>query len=276
MTVGDEPPAKASSYSSRHNSSPCANGSNPDVSAQAPPPVPQRASPTTQTDPPATVRPRTMDKETAPPTTSMPPPRPHEFPPPQPAQTTSSLHPAQPSKQSQQPAESKQSSGTIPMPPTAQDTNAKPARPEWQSGNPETPNANEKRPGNPKTPFNLDKAGSGGGREFHEVRLSFPTPPTAPQKPALILGVQPSDIDKETYLKDFENYLKQWNSFKNQIIGHYRARKDDVTKIQNSKSGDAQQYYDWLVQDDEVRGLFIAASEEHEIQFKEFMMLLQM
>ncbi|KAG7408103.1 hypothetical protein Forpi1262_v018030 [Fusarium oxysporum f. sp. raphani] len=246
--VRDEPP-KSSKYRSPHSSSPYSSSPNPDASAQAPPPVPQRPRPTAKTDPPDTVNPHTMDKGNSPATTSTPPPRPREFPFQQPAQTTSPPHPVDLPKRSQQPAELKQSSGTIPMPPAAQDTNAKPASPEWESGNVETPNANEK---------------------------SFPTPPTAPQIPASIDGVQPSVSDSETYLKDFKNYLEQWNLFKNRIIGHYRKRKETITELQNSGSGDIQQYYDWLVQDDDVRGLFIAACEEHERQFRqfrEFMML---
>ncbi|EWZ77661.1 hypothetical protein FOWG_17950 [Fusarium oxysporum f. sp. lycopersici MN25] len=229
--VRDERPATNSNYRSR------------------PPPVPQGPTSTATTDPPVTERPQAMDKDNTPPTTSTPPHQPPEFPFPQPAQTTSSHHPFEPPEQPQQPAESKQSSGTIPMPPAAQDTNAKPASPEWESGNVETPNANEE---------------------------SFPTPPTAPQIPASIDGVQPSVSDSETYLKDFKNYLEQWNMFKNRIIGHYRKRKETITELQNSGSGDIQQYYDWLVQDDDVRGLFIAACEEHERQFRqfrEFMML---
>ncbi|KAJ0128585.1 25S rRNA (adenine-N(1))-methyltransferase [Fusarium oxysporum f. sp. albedinis] len=259
-----ERPEKSSNYRPAHTSSPYAGSPNPDTSAQAPPPVPQSPSSTAKTDPP-----NTMDKDNTPPTNSTPAHQPPEFPVPQPAQTTSSHHPFEPPKQPQQPAESKQSSGTIPMPSAGQDTNDEPAWTEWRSDN--TPNANEKRPGNPKTPFDLGKEGSGGGREFLKVcALSFPTPPTAPQIPALIHGVQPSETDRETYLEDFKNYLKQWNLFKIQIIGHYCARKETITKLQNSGSGDIQQYYDWLVQDDDVRGLFIEAGEEHERQFRQF------
>ncbi|KAH7464497.1 hypothetical protein FOMA001_g17690 [Fusarium oxysporum f. sp. matthiolae] len=252
--VRDEPPATNSNYRSR------------------PPPVPQGPTSTATTDPPVTESPQAMDKDNTPPTTSTPPHQPPEFPFPQPAQTTSSHHPFEPPEQPQQPAESKQSSGTIPMPSAGQDTNDEPAWTEWQSDN--TPNANEKRPGNPKTPFDLDREGSGGGREFR-----FPIPPTAPQIPALIHGVQPSEIDKDTYLEDFKTYLKEWNLFKNQIIGHFLARKGTITNLQNSGSGDIQQYSDWLVQDADIRGLFIAAVEEHEIQFRQFrqfMTLFQM
>ncbi|KAG7408865.1 hypothetical protein Forpe1208_v012440 [Fusarium oxysporum f. sp. rapae] len=267
--VRDEPPAESSNYRSPHTSSPNASNPNPDTSAQAPPPVPQRPSPTAKTDPPDIVNPHTMDKDNTPPTTSTPPHQPPEFPFPQPAQTTPSP------KRSQQPAESKQSTGTIPMPPAPQDTNDEPAWTEWQSDT--TPNANEKRPGNPETPFNLDKAGSGGVREFPKVSaLSFPTPPIAPQIPASIDGAQPSVSDSESYLKDFKNYLNEWNLFKNRIIGHFSARKKAMNSLKNPGSDDIQEYYEWLVLDDDLRGLFIAAGEEHKRQFREFMMLFQM
>ncbi|KAJ9412929.1 hypothetical protein FOXG_14106 [Fusarium oxysporum f. sp. lycopersici 4287] len=253
-TQKDEAPATSSNYSSR------------------PRPVPQGPTSTATTDPPVTESPQAMNKDNTPTPTSTPPPRPREFPCPQPAQTTASPHPVEPPKRSEQPAESKQSTGTIPMPPAPQDTNDESTRAELQSDNVETPNTNQNRPVNPKTPFDSDKEGSGGGREF-------PTPPTAPQIPASIDGVQPSEIDKDTYLEDFKTYLKEWNLFKNQIIGHFLARKGTITNLQNSGSGDIQQYSDWLVQDAEIRGLFIAAVEEHEIQFRQFrqfMILFQM
>ncbi|EXK80507.1 molecular chaperone DnaJ [Fusarium oxysporum f. sp. raphani 54005] len=246
----DEPPAKFSNYCSPDKSSRYASTPIPDASPQAPPPVPQRPSPAVKTGPPDTVSPHTMDKGNSTPTTSLPPHQPTEFMFPQPAQTMSSHHPSERLKQRQQPAESKQSSSTIPMPSAGQDTND-----EGQSDN--TPNADEKRPGKPETLSNLDEAGSGDAREFHEVSaLSFPTPPTD--------------------TGNFDKYLAEWNLFKIEIIGHYVARIEAITKLQNSRSDNIQQYYEWLVQDDDVLGLFIEAVEEHEKQFRKFIELFEM
>ncbi|KAK2667891.1 DnaJ domain [Fusarium oxysporum f. sp. vasinfectum] len=248
--VSDEPPAQFSNYRSPDKSSRYASTSIPDASAQAPPPVPQRPSPAVKTGPPDTVSPHTMDKGNSTPATSLPPHQPTEFRFPQPAQTMSSHRPSEPPKQRRQPAESKQSSSTMPMPSAGQGTSD-----EGQSDN--TPNADEKRPGKPETLFNLDEAGSGDAREFHEVSaLSFPTPPTD--------------------TRNFGKYLAEWNLFKIEIIGHYVARIEDITKLQNSRTDNIEQYYEWLVQDDDVLGLFIEAVEEHEKQFRKFTELFEM
>ncbi|KAF5242738.1 hypothetical protein FANTH_8537 [Fusarium anthophilum] len=169
-----------------------------------------------------------------PPATSSPPHQPPKFPFRQPAHTTSSHHPFEPPKQPQQPAGSKQSSSTIPTPSASQDTNDK-----RQSDN--TPNADEKRPGKPEV-------GSGDTREFHDVfALKFPTPPTD--------------------TRNFEKYLEEWDLFKIEIIGHYVARQKKIAKLQRSIS-DIKKYYEWHIQDVDLRDYFIEAGEEHEKQVR--------
>ncbi|KAF5244334.1 hypothetical protein FANTH_7758 [Fusarium anthophilum] len=221
----DEPPAKSSNYRSPHTSSPYARSPNLDTSAQAPRPVPHRPSPTAKSDPPDTVNPHTMDKDNTPPTTSTPPHQPPQFPFPQPAQTTPSQDPSDPSDPSKQPQQ--------PTEPK-QSSGTIPVPSAGQDTNDEgqldnTPNADERRPGNPET----------------LSALKFPTPPTRTE--------------------DFRKYLEEWNLFKIKIIGHYVARETEITKLQISRSDDIQKYYNWLVQDDDLRDFFI---EEHEKQLE--------
>ncbi|RGP79457.1 hypothetical protein FLONG3_2418 [Fusarium longipes] len=112
--------------------------------------------------------------------------------------------------------------------------------------------------------------------------LIFPEAPTAPQIPpgAIIGGVQPSALSWDAYVKDFENYMQQWDVFNAQVVDHFATRKSHITRIRAEKGysfletrGDAdiQEYYNWLEQDMDVRRRWTAACEEHEQRFKEFM-----
>ncbi|KAI1011600.1 hypothetical protein LB504_002331 [Fusarium proliferatum] len=112
--------------------------------------------------------------------------------------------------------------------------------------------------------------------------LIFPTAPTAPQIPAAaaVNGVKPSALTWETYVKDFEQYLKQWDAFNAQVVDHFATRKSHITRtreekgysfLENRGDADIQEYYNWLEQDMDVRRRWAAACEEHEHRFREFM-----
>ncbi|RBQ72936.1 hypothetical protein FVER14953_06084 [Fusarium verticillioides] len=112
--------------------------------------------------------------------------------------------------------------------------------------------------------------------------LIFPTAPTAPQIPAAatVNGVKPSALTWETYVKDFEQYLKQWDTFNAQVVDHFATRKSHITRtreekgysfLENRGDADIQEYYNWLEQDMDVRRRWAAACEEHEHRFREFM-----
>ncbi|KAF4437402.1 hypothetical protein F53441_13036 [Fusarium austroafricanum] len=112
--------------------------------------------------------------------------------------------------------------------------------------------------------------------------LVFPAAPTAPQIPAAatVNGAQPSALSWETYVKGFENYLKQWDTFNAQVVDHFATRKSNIARTREEKGylfletrGDAdiQEYYNWLEQDMDVRRRWTAACEEHEQRFREFM-----
>ncbi|WKT45686.1 DnaJ domain [Fusarium oxysporum f. sp. vasinfectum] len=112
--------------------------------------------------------------------------------------------------------------------------------------------------------------------------LIFPAAPTAPQIPAAatINGVKPSALSWETYVKDFEHYLKQWDTFNAQVVDHFATRKSHIARtreekgysfLENRGDADIQEYYNWLEQDMDVRRRWAAACEEHEHRFREFM-----
>ncbi|KAH6958263.1 hypothetical protein DER45DRAFT_629098 [Fusarium avenaceum] len=112
--------------------------------------------------------------------------------------------------------------------------------------------------------------------------LIFPDPPAAPQLPAAVVvnGVQPSALSWDSYVKDFENYLKQWDMFNAQVVDHFATRKSHIARTREEKGysfleargdTDIQEYYNWIEQDMDVRRRWTAACEEHEQRFREFM-----
>ncbi|KAM0350281.1 hypothetical protein ACHAPU_003448 [Fusarium lateritium] len=112
--------------------------------------------------------------------------------------------------------------------------------------------------------------------------LIFPAPPAAPQIPTAVglNGAQPSALSWETYVNDFETYLKQWDMFNAQVVDHFATRKSHIARTREEKGysflrarsdTDIQEYYNWLEQDMDVRRRWAAACEEHEQRFREFM-----
>ncbi|KAJ4225429.1 hypothetical protein NW759_005124 [Fusarium solani] len=109
--------------------------------------------------------------------------------------------------------------------------------------------------------------------------LRFPSPPVAPQLPA-VNGAQPNVVSWEKYVKDFENYMRLWDTFNSQVVDHFATRKAHIARTREEKGysfleargdADVQEYYNWLEQDMDVRRRWSAACEEHEHRFREFM-----
>ncbi|KAM6533674.1 hypothetical protein FALCPG4_006639 [Fusarium falciforme] len=109
--------------------------------------------------------------------------------------------------------------------------------------------------------------------------LRFPSPPVAPQLPA-VNGAQPNVASWEKYVKDFENYMRLWDTFNSQVVDHFATRKAHIARTREEKGysfleargdADVQEYYNWLEQDMDVRRRWSAACEEHEHRFREFM-----
>ncbi|OBS21441.1 hypothetical protein FPOA_07779 [Fusarium poae] len=249
-----------------------------------------------QDEPPAAESPQAMDIDTPPVSNSIPPPRPPKIPSPQPPQTTPSP----------QPAETSQTPGTT-APHTARDIYVEPSRPEWREATVENANDVENRVESPRKPINPNNVGSedseeflasfadlrnvapftqqsSGLKSFSDLKdnLPFENAPTAPEIPAamMVSGIQPSAQSWETYVKDFEDYMKQWDVFNAQVVDHFATRKSHIARtraekgysfLENRGDGDIQEYYNWLEQDMDVRRRWTAACEEHEQRFREFM-----
>ncbi|KAL7822938.1 hypothetical protein V8C26DRAFT_418627 [Trichoderma gracile] len=112
--------------------------------------------------------------------------------------------------------------------------------------------------------------------------LVFPEPPVAPRLPPTVAvdGVKPNVGSWSKYLEEFEGYLRLWDMFNSQVVDHFATRKSNILHTRASKGysflaarGDADvvEYHNWVEQDNGVRRRWLAACEEHELRFREFM-----
>ncbi|PTB70633.1 hypothetical protein BBK36DRAFT_1107501 [Trichoderma citrinoviride] len=112
--------------------------------------------------------------------------------------------------------------------------------------------------------------------------LVFPEPPAAPRLPPTVAvdGVKPNVASWTKYLEEFEGYLRLWDMFNSQVVDHFATRKSNILHTRASKGysflaarGDADvvEYHNWVEQDNGVRRRWLAACEEHEMRFREFM-----
>ncbi|EWZ41267.1 hypothetical protein FOZG_06639 [Fusarium oxysporum Fo47] len=271
-----------------------------------------------QEEPLAAESPQAMDIDTPPAPSSMPPPRPPKVPSPQPAQPVS--QPPQPVETNQAPGvvPAPHAARNINVEPTRPEW--RPGNVDTVNGNEHGPESPRKafNPNNMGSedseefqasfadlrnvaPFTQQSSGL---KSFSDLKdnlpfeskaapqipmklpkvhpLIFPAAPAAPQIPAaaIINGVKPSALSWETYVKDFEHYLKQWDTFNAQVVDHFATRKSHIARtreekgysfLENRGDADIQEYYNWLEQDMDVRRRWAAACEEHEHRFREFM-----
>ncbi|KAG8358343.1 hypothetical protein FVEN_g4117 [Fusarium venenatum] len=272
-----------------------------------------------QDEPPAAESPQAMDIDTPPVSNSIPPPRPPKIPSPQPPQTTPSPQPVQPTEMNQAPGTTAPHTArdiyVEPSRPEWREANAENAS--GVEGRVESPRkpVNPNNVGSEDSeefiasfadlrnvaPFTQQSSGL---KSFSDLKdnlpfeskaapqipiklpavhpLIFPNAPTAPQIPAAIMasGIQPSAQSWETYVKEFEDYMKQWDVFNAQVVDHFATRKSHISRtraekgyafLENRGDDDIQEYYNWLEQDMDVRRRWTAACEEHERRFREFM-----
>ncbi|KAH7160784.1 hypothetical protein EDB81DRAFT_642364 [Dactylonectria macrodidyma] len=113
-------------------------------------------------------------------------------------------------------------------------------------------------------------------------KLVFPTPPKAPNLPShvAINGMEPSVASWDKYVKEFEQYLKDWDVFNASVVDHFSTRKRNISHMRKAHGysfleahSDAhiQEYFDWLQQDSDVQKRWTAACEEHQHRFRDFM-----
>ncbi|KAG6008361.1 hypothetical protein E4U21_004565 [Claviceps maximensis] len=121
----------------------------------------------------------------------------------------------------------------------------------------------------------------------HATPLAFPQPPTAPRflhpPVAAVDGIsKPTTLSWNKYLADFEEYLRQWDTFNGQVVDHFSTRKALVSNTRAVKGysflgarGDADmdEYYNWVQQDNDVRGRWMDACTEHQNRLRELMAL---
>ncbi|PON29510.1 hypothetical protein TGAM01_v201759 [Trichoderma gamsii] len=111
-------------------------------------------------------------------------------------------------------------------------------------------------------------------------QLELPDPPLAPGLPLIVEGAKPSVPVWTKYLEEFEGYLRRWDIFNSQVVDHFATRKANISNARVSKGysflgvrgdTDVSEYYNWVEQDNGVRRIWLAACEEHETRFREFM-----
>ncbi|KAG5992351.1 hypothetical protein E4U43_003805 [Claviceps pusilla] len=114
--------------------------------------------------------------------------------------------------------------------------------------------------------------------------LEFPHPPTAPRfvQPTGVTDemTKPTTMPWNKYLAEFEGYLRQWDRFNDQVVDHFATRRALVSETRTAKGygflgarGDTemQEYYNWVQQDNDVRGRWMDACTEHQNRLREFM-----
>lgn len=111
-------------------------------------------------------------------------------------------------------------------------------------------------------------------------QLDLPDPPLAPGLPLVVDGAKPSVSVWTKYLEEFEGYLRRWDIFNSQVVDHFATRKANISNARISKGysflgvrgdTDVLEYYNWVEQDNGVRRMWLAACEEHETRFRDFM-----
>lgn len=120
------------------------------------------------------------------------------------------------------------------------------------------------------------------GRLSNPQPLEFPEPPVAPRLHATVAieGMKPNTASWNKYLADFEDYLRQWDSFNGQVVDHFATRKTLISGTREAKGygflgarGDTemQEYFNWVQQDNDVRRRWMDACIEHQDRIREFM-----
>lgn len=131
-------------------------------------------------------------------------------------------------------------------------------------------------------PFESKASASIPIKSYKPQSLVFPTPPIAPTlpPPVAINGMKPNVASWDKYVKEFEIYLQEWDRFNASVVDHFSTRKLNIANKRKSlgysflearDDAEIQEYFNWLQQDGDVRKRWVAACDEHEQRFREFM-----
>lgn len=112
--------------------------------------------------------------------------------------------------------------------------------------------------------------------------LSCPPVPQAPKVPTTLAfgGVKLGSPAWNTYTKEFEAYMIAWSQWNGTMLTHFstrQAQQNSAGFSWVSAMGDNgyQEYVNSLEQDKPLRQKWLAACENHELQFKEFQKMRQ-
>lgn len=110
----------------------------------------------------------------------------------------------------------------------------------------------------------------------------MPKAPAAPVFPGAVGGVRPTKEVVQTYVRAFESYLGQWNTYNGIIVDHFRERQKRVSgavgtgdrELGAAKARVKEQLV-WARQDGEVRRRWVEACEAHEKRVGDYLAVLE-
>ncbi|GAB1316734.1 hypothetical protein MFIFM68171_06944 [Madurella fahalii] len=114
-------------------------------------------------------------------------------------------------------------------------------------------------------------------QERPKPRPISPPPPAPRPPPGLVIpGTKLSAPAWLTYVQEFETYMARWYSYNKKITGHFAARQKqnegnglEWLKVQGDAG--AQEYLQALEEDKYIRQKWMAACDNHELHFREYM-----
>lgn len=114
--------------------------------------------------------------------------------------------------------------------------------------------------------------------------LDVPKAPAAPVFPGAVGDVRPTREVVQTYVRAFESYMGQWNTYNGIIVDHFRERQKRVSggagpgggekELGAVKAGVREQLV-WARQDGEVRRRWVEACEVHEKRVGDYLAVLE-
>ena len=108
--------------------------------------------------------------------------------------------------------------------------------------------------------------------------------------PTATLAPKPTVSSWNKYVKDFQLYMSHWDRFNDQVVDHFKARRETHHNDRKEEAEHGQRAYGWLEtfgetgaqnylnelqQDNEVRKKWALACDEHEKRVLEYMAFRQ-
>lgn len=118
----------------------------------------------------------------------------------------------------------------------------------------------------------------------HHPPLEIPAAPLAPVLPSTVgmNGIRPTREILETYVRAFESYQKEWNTYNGIFVAHFTERQRRVSAAagaQQEQLGATRLRYreqlGWARQDAQVRARWAAACEDHDRRLEQHLAVLE-